>query len=819
MANEISNKVYASREQIRNQIISYMQSYLELENVDLAKSSFVSFLINVLSSLTSNLLFYQLSTYREFFLTSAQLPESILNLSSFLGYNSQNATPAVTNALLTIPLTFTSSPATITIPSGFKFSTSDACYFTTYYITIITITNNTTVSIKIQNGNQRYDLPYNIDTAENTLSFVLPLKQVVSNVQEFSLDQDIQIYQFVTLDIPLTNQSAGLTVQVQSPGSSSWTTYEEFTSLYLMSNLSYGFVQRRTSTGIRLYFGNGLIGIQPAPGSKIRVTVQETKGDDGNIIAGALRSGERLYVPLYSGGYEIVNYTVLNASPAVNGVDQESIDEVRRNAISGLTTLGKLSSESDFSHVSEVSNNSNIIKSLPILKRSDIKNNEILIFTVLNFLNEIVPTRNLYASVDDSTTYIPRGTTFNFDDEDYLTIFDMNLDTINYSALYSYIMYEIQQIPSLITSYGSSYNITADNLLVQRSGSSALFQLTYKSDELDSYLTECTLENAYSGITYNMTNDATSSFTYTFSDYTIIPEGENTYYFNISKGGSNIAKYSSTFTFRKNLNNFMMSNLTTDSTAITIYDIPVIKKSYYNSINQRDFELLVLQNLLDTINFSQYKMLTDFLNLKFSNTTGNLYSMTYNKQTKLPVIDFRSSPPTFPTLNDRYIVKDGVGDWLNKDGQIAQCTDETSMTWIYIIPFTDDIVEVLNSNRKYVYTETGWFYPILTNPLEIEIEVYKSSTYTGTATELANNISLTILENYQDRFGINTKIFKSELINTVQDVDGVEHCRIIKPVTSIFFNFDIKEFTQDELLKYGPEYIYFTASNISIKVI
>ena len=79
----LSNQIYLSRDNIRTQIIEYMQYYLELENVDLVKSSFLSFMIDTLATLTTNILFYSSSTYKEFFLTTAQLPETIYNLSAF----------------------------------------------------------------------------------------------------------------------------------------------------------------------------------------------------------------------------------------------------------------------------------------------------------------------------------------------------------------------------------------------------------------------------------------------------------------------------------------------------------------------------------------------------------------------------------------------------------------------------------------------------------------------------------------------------------------------------------------------------------------
>jgi hypothetical protein len=46
----------------------------------------------------------------------------------------------------------------------------------------------------------------------------------------------------------------------------------------------------------------------------------------------------------------------------------------------------------------------------------------------------------------------------------------------------------------------------------------------------------------------------------------------------------------------------------------------------------------------------------------------------------------------------------------------------------------------------------------------------------------------------------------------------VEHCRLIKPGSNIFFNFDLINLTQEQLLEYGPEYVYFTEDDIEVKI-
>jgi hypothetical protein len=102
-------------------IIEQLKKYLELENVDLTKSSFLSFIVEALGTITSNLMFYQTSVYREFFLTKAQLPESIYNLAAFLGYEAGLATYAQVDVLFAIPLLGLKMHYTkFTIPEGFQ---------------------------------------------------------------------------------------------------------------------------------------------------------------------------------------------------------------------------------------------------------------------------------------------------------------------------------------------------------------------------------------------------------------------------------------------------------------------------------------------------------------------------------------------------------------------------------------------------------------------------------------------------------------------------------------------------------------------------
>ena len=430
-----------------------MKNYLELNNVDLTKSSFLSFMIDIVSTLTGNLLFYQLSAYREFFLTKAQLPESILNLSAFLGYNTREATPASVNALITVPLTFDDPLVQFQIPEGFVFTADGDIEFRTYYDTTITIENNSTVTIQIAEGNKRYNLP--VDVTIEDFAFILPLRQEKEIVQEFQIDSDTQEFQFVTLDVPIDGEVASLEVQIKPPGSAGYTTWTEFDSLFLMGSTDKGYVSRRTDTGRRLTFGNGLIGVQPTAGSNVLVTVQVTEGEDGNVIAGSIRDGERIYVQTLSGINQVVSYEVTNTSPAFGGIDEESLEDIRKNSIASISSLNRLVTENDYKNINVIVPESPLAQNaLPVLKRSDLQVNEIELFTGVLFgtgteeIDNLIPTRNAVFTLPPTQTSIPRDTEIQIGEKTYYTMFEISIDTHNTVGEYEYLIYEVEVLPA-----------------------------------------------------------------------------------------------------------------------------------------------------------------------------------------------------------------------------------------------------------------------------------------------------------------------------------------------------------------------------------
>jgi hypothetical protein len=826
----LDSQIYISRDQIRTQIMEYIQFYLELENVDLTKSSFLSFMIDTLATLTSNLLFYQLSVHREFFMTKAQLPESILNLAAFLGYSPSAAKYATANVLLTIPLEFTDASVTFTLEENFQFKADDV-QFETYYTTNVTVTNNSTASVQVNNSGRIYNLPVSIDTTsdEPEFSFVIPVRQKQVTTQETQLDANLQEYQFTDISVNFIGKFSSIEVWVKEPGSDPSDTgeqYTEFSSLYLMSSTDKGFVFRRTSTGGVLYFGNGIIGYQPTAGSTIISYITETDGVDGNVIAGSIKIGDRLYTQQGSPPVtQLVDYTVVNVSPASNGEDEESMEEIRQNSINSLTSLNRLVSEEDYLNSDVVIPDSPLGNSLPILKRSDLKVNEIQMYTTLDYGNDIVPTRNHFYPFDLSLTDSTRGTEFVIDSNSYYSMFDMTFDKINSSASYHYTIYEINTIPTLSRSWETNlYEIQINNLNVLKSASEVTFTLTYYSTETSPSPsgTVCTIIIPSTGGEYITTNTFGvdgGTFTYTFDPYTILPDGNVTYIFRLSNINGYISEYTSMVIVRQDLSSFMQSNAVIDSSTFIVYDIPVIEKEFYDAVDKPSFELQTLQTLLQSTDLIEYRMITDFVNVKFSNTHGLMRNMQLNKVTATEVLDIGlSSVPVGPNLSDRYIATGYEGgDWDGKYNMIVTCVNTAPVTWSFLTPRMDDTIHIVSKGVNYVYGYNGWIDPSYNIPLDIELEVAKDEFSGILDAELSNSIKTELLSAFTSRFGIHATIYRSEIVDTVQSISGVSHCKVIQPATSIFFNTVIDDLDQDDLLEYSPEYLYFTSSSIIIR--
>jgi hypothetical protein len=235
--NDSSINIYSSREQIRNQLASYLQLYLGLENVDLYKTSFVSYIIDMLSILSANQLFYSSTVYKEQFFLQAELMESVYNLAQWIGYTPTGATPSQVQAYFTIPLNFSDQQVTINIPNDFtiKANTIEFTLNSQYSFSANTdevhaeiesmeqkgitveILQNRIVTVTDSNG---FSYPVQLSTTgtNGQASFLLPFTQVKQTLVSTQIPQNLQFYQFFSnLFTDINSQISSQKVYVVPP--------------------------------------------------------------------------------------------------------------------------------------------------------------------------------------------------------------------------------------------------------------------------------------------------------------------------------------------------------------------------------------------------------------------------------------------------------------------------------------------------------------------------------------------------------------------------------------------------------------------------
>jgi len=263
---------------------------------------------------------------------------------------------------------------------------------------------------------------------------------------------------------------------------------------------------------------------------------------------------------------------------------------------------------------------------------------------------------------------------------------------------------------------------------------------------------------------------------------------------------------------------------------VTLYDVPLIQKAYYLSKTSQfdsDFELQIVQKVVD-FDVVNYRMLTDFVNLKFANTTGKLTNMLYN--TKLdPVVDI--NPNTFPISPEdgqRWAVTTKDNPWVNpvsiyyqptrNTGFIAQWS-QSGNNWLYYYLSVNEMFLIESEDTIYTFNGEILVNPVLNIPFEVNAIVWRDTTENISSTTLATTIKEVLIDTFFESFGYDVNIYRSEIIRAIQAVRGVSHCELLNPAMDVQFNFDIyKEFTQLQLLEYTPDLVYFDTQVIDLEI-
>ena len=1017
LLNQIVNQgvnIYGSREKIRSALIEYAKQYLNLNDSDINKTSYLAYLIDQLSILSANHIFYDATIYKEFFFVDAQLTESVSNLAKWIGYVIPKAVPAQVDLLMGVNLEFTTSQASFTISPYFHARAGDIPFMiksdsldsvsaakVNVNNTLITneitakVINNSILNVRDSDGNYK---PVYLSSDGKTAYFYLTFIQKDIQLKIFNVPDDLSTDQYYNIPIEYEGQVSDLDVYVISPtinqklntssssidGTLSPETFDPTEEMYDSAgnicnwvkweeavNGIYSMTAKKTQycwvggyNKGEIMFGNGILGKQPAPGSIIAVRLHITQGSTGNVISNTISDGDTIYQNS-SSGTGTVSFTINNPSAAYGGSDLLTLPEIKQNAIVNLSSKKRLVSDNDYDDITTICGDDLPIKNAyPILKRSDIKCNEMMVFTTLNYIannvNEIVPTRNTYIDIsntewtsDSNEFTIMRNTDVVVGNDTFITLFNMTLNRTTKTASYDYMLQSVDGTSvskyskirdsfydkySYITGNGCSFSINTsrkstlstnyavnvtfkvnhnvqENSTIDNENNMTAYQLknlfdNYGGFNVQTFQATMTTKwgdnkvydaTAAYGYTYTKNSDgAYTSFGWTIDNYLNVPDGLQRFEFDIEAWGpkrnldgsfvgtdgsiiidaqgnlvsgksntkvqmawSSLHTYYCDVIIRRNLDTFMESTITfNEDGSCRLHNVPVILKSYYKDIVESDsntgssnFELSVMQKLMTSLSFTDKKMLTDFINIKFCDTYGVMTNLKYNTPSytvesrydntpwwdsdtqSIPTdviinTDYGSGSKTDPAAtagqSGIYYIANGFIDEMGKTplseylGYIVLrlvSGDAPNYTYTYqlIEPKRGMYVRVkdeLDSDGYYntlVWTGRTWKNVSEYNiPLDIKVKIEVDNTVVSKSDEtITNEIIDALTTYYQSKIGIQKNIDISELLKVCRSISGVVYAEILNPEFNIRFDYTIDDLTQKQMLDFTPQYIGF----------
>ena len=217
MANNFNvipkNFILSSPESIRKKLLDRLTSYEELNGVDLSKTQFFSYMIDLMSMMSADNANALSLSKRESYLVTANLPSSIYNWASYLSYQKDFAKPAVVDCLLSIPLNFKENTV-FKIDYFTQFKAGDIIYTNSEeYINFSYDYDTNTLNGTAISTNSIRNIKITIDG--NIAYTAIPLKQLEKSEEERFIPHDLQVYQPYSFVLSYNNKIADIKVFIQ----------------------------------------------------------------------------------------------------------------------------------------------------------------------------------------------------------------------------------------------------------------------------------------------------------------------------------------------------------------------------------------------------------------------------------------------------------------------------------------------------------------------------------------------------------------------------------------------------------------------------
>jgi len=313
---------------IKGRLKDFLKQQSEFEDYDFEASG----LSNILDVLAYNTHFNGLTAnfaLNESFITSAQLRSSVVALAEGLGYVPRSFTSSQAGLNLSVLVTGSNRPTTITLPRGTTFTSS---------VNDVTYTFRTRENfVGTDDGNGAYQF-LNKDDGTS-----IPVFEGIEKTKTFFVGDTSDTQVFVIPDITMDIS----TIRVRVFPTASSTTFETYTSLVdaiRITDDSTFYQIKETPNGFyEIVFGDGIsTGKAPVAGNKIVIDYLSTVGTTAN---GATTFTTDSIVTV--NGVQF-NITVITESNSAGGSLKESIESIRQNAPIAFSSQRRLVTAEDY---------------------------------------------------------------------------------------------------------------------------------------------------------------------------------------------------------------------------------------------------------------------------------------------------------------------------------------------------------------------------------------------------------------------------------------------------------------------------------------
>jgi len=302
---QIKNVTELDFDQIKTNLKVFLSSQDKFNDYDFDGAG-INVLLDVLSYNTQyNALLAHMSM-NEAFLDSAQVRSNAVSHAKNLGYIPKSRTAAQTKLKVTVTGD-ADSPTNVSIPKGYNFTGQIGSNTYTF------VTNAAFNAVKSQFNNQ-----YVFNEVHAYEGKLVNLTYRVDNKEEFQ--------KFRIAD-PNVDTSTMLVRVRSSLTSNDYTTYTHFNNILQVNDESkVYFLQENGNGQYEFYFGDGVLGYQPATGQIVELTYISTGGLEGN--------GAKTFSAnsLIGGQSSILVETISGFVKTISGAEKETIDSIKFNA-------------------------------------------------------------------------------------------------------------------------------------------------------------------------------------------------------------------------------------------------------------------------------------------------------------------------------------------------------------------------------------------------------------------------------------------------------------------------------------------------------